>query len=91
YYPPYLIGYTSPGPFAIAAYGVGAGYQDECTTFSINYSSIYQDNGSGYLFRNQTVLVQLQLRTLGEMKYSQTFLNTSALDGVNNSSPITKY
>jgi LPS-assembly protein len=82
YYPPEVIGYTKPGPFAIAAFGVGGGYQDECTTFSINYTSIYQDYGSGSLVRSQTVLLQLQLRTLGEAKYNQTFLNTTALDGV---------
>lgn len=81
-YPPNLIGFSNPGPFAVAAYGVGGGYQDECTTFSVNYSSIYQDYGSGALVRNQTVLVQLQLRTLGATKVSQTFLNTTALDGV---------
>ncbi|MGA7386244.1 MAG: LPS-assembly protein LptD [Methylocella sp.] len=82
YYPAALIGFTNPGPFAIAAFGLGAGYQDECTTFSVNYSSIYQDYGSGSLTRNQTVLLQLTLRTLGEAKVSQTFLNTTALDGV---------
>jgi LPS-assembly protein len=82
FYPASLIGFTNPGPFAVAAFGLGAGYQDECTTFSVNYSSIYQDYGSGSLTRNQTVLLQLQLRTLGEAKVSQTFLNTTALDGV---------
>ncbi len=82
FYPASLIGFTNSGPFAIAAFGLGAGYQDECTTFSVNYSSIYQDYGSGSLTRNQTVLLQLQLRTLGEAKVSQTFLNTTALDGV---------
>jgi LPS-assembly protein len=82
FYPASLIGFTNPSPFAIAAFGLGAGYQDECTTFSVNYSSIYQDYGSGSLTRNQTVLLQLRLRTLGEAKVSQTFLNTTALDGV---------
>ena len=82
FYPASLIGFTNPGPFAIAAFGLGAGYQDECTTFSVNYSSFYQDYGSGSLTRNQTVLLQLQLRTLGEAKVSQTFLNMTALDGV---------
>ncbi|MGH6852001.1 MAG: LPS-assembly protein LptD, partial [Methylocella sp.] len=82
FYPASLIGFTNPGPFAIAAFGLGAGYHDEGTTFSVNYSSIYQDYGSGSLTRNQTVLLQLQLRTLGEAKFSQTFLNTSSLDGV---------
>ena len=77
-----LIGFTNPGPFAIAAFGLGAGYQDEGMTFSVNYSSIYQDYGSASLTRNQTVLLQLQLRTLGDAKVTQTFLNTTALDGV---------
>ncbi|HUI19903.1 MAG TPA: LPS-assembly protein LptD [Methylocella sp.] len=91
YYPPYLIGYSNPGPFAVAAYGIGAGYQDECTTFSINYSSVYQDYGSGSLIRSQTVMVQLQLRTLGEAKFNQSFLNTNMLDGVNTSALVTRY
>jgi LPS-assembly protein len=82
YYPASFIGFTNPGPFAIASFGLGAGYHDECTTFSVNYSSIYNDYGSGSLIRNQTVLLQLQLRTLGEARVTQTFLNTTALDGV---------
>jgi LPS-assembly protein len=82
YYPAALIGYSNPGPFAIAAVGGSVGYQDECTTFSVNYGSIYQDNGTGSLVRNQTVLVTLQLRTLGEAKVTETFLNQTALDGV---------
>jgi LPS-assembly protein len=52
-------------------------------TFSVNYSSTYNDYGSTTsLTRNQTVLLQLQLRTLGDAKVSDTFLNTTALDGV---------
>ena len=81
-FPASLIGFSNPGPFAIAAFGVGGGYQDEGTTFTVNYSSIYQDYGSGSLVRNQTVLLQLQLRTLGDTRVTQTFLNTRALDGV---------
>jgi LPS-assembly protein len=83
-YPAALISYTNPGPFAIAALGIGAGYTDECTTFSVNYTSIYQDNGTGSFERNQTVLLSLQLRTLGDAKFSRsTITNTySGLDGV---------
>lgn len=81
-YPPSLTGFTYPSPFAVAAYGVGGGYQDECTTFSVNYSSIFQDYGSASLVRSQTVLLQLQLRTLGDTKVSHTFLNTGTLDGL---------
>ncbi|HTV32327.1 MAG TPA: LPS-assembly protein LptD [Methylocella sp.] len=81
-YPPDVTGYTYPGPFAIAAMGVGGGYQDECSSFSVNYSSIYQDYGSGSLVRNQTILLQLQFRTLGEARVNESFLNTSTLDSV---------
>ncbi len=88
YYPASLIGNSNPGPFAIAAAGVSVGYQDECTTLSVNYSSTYSDStkygffASTSLNRDQTVLLQLQLRTLGDFKVSQTFLNTTTLDGV---------
>jgi LPS-assembly protein len=90
-YPAYLIGYSNPGPFAVANFGVGGGYQDECTTFSVNYSSLYQDNGSGSLVHNQTVLLQLQLRTLGDVKVKQSFLNTNTLDGLTAGEPVLKY
>ncbi len=85
-YPVSLIGGSNNGPFAVAALGVGAGYTDECTTFSVNYSSVYQDTGTGTFERNQTVLVSLQLRTLGDASFSRSALNntsaTSGLDGV---------
>ncbi len=75
YYPPELVGFSKPSPFSVAALGIGAGYTDECTTFAINYSSVYQDNGTGSFERNQTVLVSLQLRTLGDIKFAR---NTSS-------------
>ena len=82
-YPIALIGYDNPGPFAIAALGVGAGYVDECTTFRVNYTSVYQDNGSGTFERNQTVLVTLQLRTLGDASFSKTTISTSSTSATN--------
>jgi LPS-assembly protein len=81
-YPPALIGFTNPGPFAIAAFSLGGGYQDECTNFTVSYTSNYQDYGTTTLGRNQTILLQLQLRTLGTTKLSETFSNTTSLDGV---------
>ena len=54
---------------SIAGLGLGAGYHDDCTTFTINYTSVYQVNAStGLPGRNQTLLMTLQLRTLGEAK-----------------------
>ncbi len=82
-YPEALISYTNPGPFAVAALGVGGGYSDECTTFTVNYTSVYQDSGTGTFSRNQTVLVALQLRTLGDASFSKTTtVVSSGLDGV---------
>ena len=51
--------------FSVAATGLGVGYTDDCTTFSLNYTSILQDTSSGTKTRNQTILLQLNLRTLG--------------------------
>jgi len=82
YYPESLIGYTYPGPFAIAALGAEGGYKDDCTTFTLSYTSVYEDNGAGYFVHNQTLLVQLQLRTLGDITIKQTAENGASLDGI---------
>jgi LPS-assembly protein len=53
------------------AFGVGFGYADECTTLKVDYSSTYsQPVALTPVTRDQTVLVQLTLRTLGEIKGS---------------------
>jgi LPS-assembly protein len=63
-----------PGPgkqaplFSIAGLGIGAGYTDECTTLAVNYTSILQENTLGVQERNQTISLQLQLRTLGDAR-----------------------
>lgn len=77
-----LIVGPNTGLFSVAALGIGGGYSDECTTFTVNYTSIYQDNGGGTLSRNQTVLVSLQLRTLGDAKFSKSTTATTGIDGV---------
>ena len=69
-YPLYLIGYYNPGPLAVASSGLGVGYEDECTTFKISYNSVYEDDGFGTFQRDQTVLVSLALRTLGDLKFN---------------------
>jgi len=92
YYPSYVAGFSDTGPFAIGAYGIGAGYQDECTVFSLNYTSTYANNTSGALIRNQIFAFQLQLRSLGGTKFSNSYLNTNVFDGINTSgAPITRY
>jgi LPS-assembly protein len=52
-------------------YGLGFGYSDECTTLKVDYSSTYsQPVALTPTTRDQTLLVQLTLRTLGEVKAS---------------------
>ena len=76
YYPSTMASYD-PGPFAISSFGLLGGYKDDCTTFQVGYTSAYVDNGSGSFNHNQTVLVSLQLRTLGDTHFQQNFVTTA--------------
>ena len=50
-------------------YGLGFGYSDECTTLKVDFSSSYsQPVALTPVTRDETILVQLTLRTLGEVK-----------------------
>lgn len=67
---------------SLAVLGAGVGYQDDCTTLSVNYSQSYTDS-IGTQNLNQTVLVQLTLRTLADIKLNQSLGATSTVqDGV---------
>jgi LPS-assembly protein len=68
--------------FSVAGLGVGAGYTDECTTLAVNYTSILRDNGQGTQTRNQTVTVQLQLRTLGDTRVRSSLGEVRVPDGL---------
>ena len=50
-----------------ASIGVGFGYKDDCTTFTVQYTNALQEVVNGTRNRNQTLLVRLELRTLGEI------------------------
>lgn len=82
FYPESIINASNIGPWSVAAEGIGGGYHDECTSLLVNYSTVYQDNGTGTLTRNQIFLVQLQLRSLGNASYSATTTSNQPLDGV---------
>jgi LPS-assembly protein len=59
-------------------FGFGIGYEDECTTLKINYTSTLSDPiASTPSTRDQTVLVQLTLRTLGDIKASTDVGNST--------------
>ncbi|MGE3244912.1 MAG: LPS-assembly protein LptD [Beijerinckiaceae bacterium] len=54
--------------FSVAGLGLGASYNDECTTLAVRFTSILESNGVGATVRNNTVLFSLQLRTVGDTR-----------------------
>ena len=69
------------GALALAL-GFGLGYADDCTTVSLNYSSVYLDRSAGQPARNQTLMLSLQLRTLGETRAQTSLGEARYLDGL---------
>ncbi len=78
------INLTGSAPlFSVATLGAGFGYHDECATLSVNYTQIYQPQSyTGLPARNQTVMVTLQLRTLGEARFNYGVGSVLVNDGV---------
>ena len=76
------------GILSLAGMGLGLGYTDDCTTFSVNYASVYTEKagagvgtGTGPV-RNQTLLFQLQLRTLGDTRFQSSLGDIKVQDGL---------
>jgi LPS-assembly protein len=74
--------YNRTGRNSIASTGLGIAYRDECTTFSVNYSMSPRLGATGTRENDQTVLVRLELRTLGQTAISQNVSGTTSADGV---------
>ncbi len=68
--------------FSVAGLGIGAGYTDECTTLAVTYTSILQENTLGVQERNNTISLQLQLRTLGDARVRSGLDATRMQDGL---------
>jgi len=52
-------------------FGFGVGYDDECTSLKISYTNTVSDPiAATPAYHDQTILVQLTLRTLGDVKAS---------------------
>ncbi|PPQ32477.1 hypothetical protein CCR94_05745 [Rhodoblastus sphagnicola] len=85
----YVIGnktyYAPSAPlFAIASWGAGIGYQDECLKLGLNYRDSISD-GYGYppnYNRNKSVLFTLELRTLGDIRAPFSLTPSVIQDGV---------
>jgi LPS-assembly protein len=76
----YYNGLNGTAPlFSVAGLGIGGGYQDDCTTFTVNYTSVYE---GGTVGRNQTITFGLQLRTLGDARISSALANVPVSDGI---------
>jgi LPS-assembly protein len=69
-----------------AGIGFGGTYQDDCTTVSLNYLSVLQNTALGTNVRNNTLLLQISLRTLGDIR-TTTSLGMTASDGIKPSYP----
>ena len=70
----------------VRAMSLGIGYIDECTTFSVNYTVTPHNVAvtSGEKDRNHTVLLRLELRSLGEVSFRQNLggIEDSIQDGL---------
>jgi len=91
----YFVGYNSSGAaifqtapsaplFAIATWGAGVGYQDECLKLGLNYTDSISDS-YGYptsYNRNKTIVFSLELRTLGDIKAPYSLTPSVIQDGV---------
>lgn len=71
-----------PDRFQVAQMGLGIGYEDECTTLQVVYSSTFKDSATGTRQRDQTVMLRLELRTLGEANVSQNLSSGTSQDGI---------
>jgi LPS-assembly protein len=82
YYPAYLP--TAQPVFSIATWGLGMGYNDDCTKLALYYTNQISDmygNPPVYA-RNQTVLLTLDLRTLGDIRAPISLSPSQIQDGV---------
>ena len=79
---PNPVTYTRGDKYNIAQTGLSLGYKDECTTFSINYAMTPRLAATGQRDSDKTVLVRLELRSLGQTQVSQSLASTSSADGI---------
>lgn len=74
--------YDNPDRAYLSGMSLGGGYQDDCTTVSLNYIISPVATALGTSERNRTVLLRLELKTLGEADLRQNVGSTVAADGI---------
>ena len=80
-----LPAYPNTGPFQTASTSFGINYTDECTVFDVSYTQSYADRQAGATKDTRTIMFRLELRTLGEVSYSQNLGTASTNDGISSS------
>jgi LPS-assembly protein len=73
---------TRSSLFSLAGAAFGASYSDDCTTVSLNYINVYNQNVLGAVYRNQIVLASIKLRTLGDTKFQTSLTPQKTQDGL---------
>lgn len=83
----YVYTSTSSGSsnrWSVASMSIGAGYNDECLNFGVTYISSYKNDSTGTRRPDKTIMVRLELKTLGEISFSQGITSSSSTDGISN-------
>ena len=75
------VGRTSSDRFAVASTTIGLGYMDECTIFTVNYTATPKDGAFGAKADNRSIMMRLELRTLGEVGVTQAIGNEGDAGG----------
>ena len=74
--------YNRTDPWSVSQTALSIGYRDECTTFTINYALTPRIAATGEREADRTVLVRLELRTLGQAALSQALNTNRTSDGI---------
>jgi len=74
--------YKKEDPFYVAGVSLGLSYADECTALSINYAIDPNAIVTGTEERNSTVMVRLDLKTLGSLNFRQDLGTPNTQDGI---------
>ena len=62
---------TTNLPVVSGVFG-GLGYKDECAVFEVSYSEAMGGVATGTTQRNRTLLLRIELKTLGSTRFSQS-------------------
>ncbi len=73
---------NKPDRFTVSTLGLGFGYTDECTTLQVVYTANFKNATTGTRQRDQTIMLRLELTTLGQATVTQNVSGTSSQDGI---------